>query len=98
MLTASGDFKQLLSDLAAKDASKPGSKDQWASHIDPSNVPLTEQEESRLAWVGVELQPLNKELARANNVSKLTRDGQIGALVSYVYPGSPAEKAGVEVG
>lgn len=98
VLTASGDFKQLLSDLTARDASKPGAEKQWSRHIDPSNVPLTEEQENRLAWVGMELQPLNKELARANNVSKLSGDGKIGALVSYVYQGSPAEKAGVEIG
>ncbi|MCK4624001.1 MAG: PDZ domain-containing protein, partial [Phycisphaerae bacterium] len=67
-------------------------------NIDKANIPLTEEEESRLAWMGVELQGLNKELARINNVSDLTNDGATGALVSYVYPGSPADKAGIEVG
>jgi len=69
-----------------------------AAHTDPSNVPLVAEEESRLAWLGVELQPLNRELARLNNLSDLTRDGQIGALVSYIYPGSPADQAGVTAG
>jgi serine protease Do len=68
-----------------------------ASNVDPNNVPLAAADENRLAWLGVVLQPLNRELARANNVSDLTRDGQIGAVVSYVYPGSPAAKAGVEM-
>jgi hypothetical protein len=80
--TAGRQLKEVLGDLA--------------KNVDPSNVPLAEGEENRLAWLGVELQPLNKELARVNNVSHLTRDGQIGAIVSYVYPGSPANKAGVE--
>jgi len=66
-----------------------------AGNVDKDNVPLPEAEESRLAWLGVELQPLNRELARLNNLSHLTRDGQIGALISYVYPGSPAGAAGV---
>lgn len=65
---------------------------------DVSNVPLSEEEENRLAWTGVELQALDKELARINNVSDLTRDGQIGALVSYVYEDSPAAAAGVKPG
>ena len=65
---------------------------------DPGNVPLSEQEEHRLAWLGTELQPLNRELARENKVSELTHDGATGALVSYVYPGSPAAGAGVEPG
>ena len=68
-----------------------------AGNVDSNNVPLTEAEENRLAWLGVVLQPLNRELARANNVSDLTRDGQIGAVVSYVYPESPAAKAGVKM-
>ena len=67
-------------------------------HIDPDNVPLTEADENRLAWMGVELQGLDRELARANNVSEQTKDGEIGALVSYIYPESPAAKAGVQPG
>jgi hypothetical protein len=66
--------------------------------LDSSNVPLSEEEENRLAWLGVELQALDKELARINNVSDLTRDGQIGAMVSYVYENSPAAKAGIKPG
>ncbi len=65
---------------------------------DPGNVPLSEAEENRLAWLGVELQPLNKELARANGVAHLTNDGENGALVTYLYPGGPAEKAGLAAG
>ncbi len=65
---------------------------------DPNNVPLTEEEENRLAWVGVELQAMSQELARANSVSDLTKDGETGGLVTFVYPGSPAAKAGVEPG
>ncbi len=65
---------------------------------DPANVPLTEAEDSRLAWLGVELQPLNKDLARVNKVSDETRDGETGALVTYVYEGSPAAKTGLEPG
>lgn len=69
-----------------------------ARHSDPNNVPLDDRSEQRLAWLGVELQPLNKELARANNVAHLTEDGDTGALVTFIYPGSPAAKAGVEQG
>ena len=65
---------------------------------DPNNVPLSEEQENRLAWVGVELQAMSQELARANNVSDLTKDGETGGLVTFVYPGSPAAKAGVEPG
>ncbi len=68
------------------------------SNIDTNNVPLSEEAENRLAWIGVELQGLNQELARANNVSDLTSDGDTGALVTLVHPDSPAGKAGVEAG
>jgi hypothetical protein len=67
-------------------------------YADPSNVPLSDNEENRLAWLGVELQSMNKELARANNVSEQTQDGETGAMVTYVYPNSPAAKAGIETG
>jgi serine protease Do len=67
-------------------------------HADPANVPLTDEQEGRVAWMGVVLQPLDKELARANKVADVTHDGQIGALVTFVYPGSPAADAGIEAG
>ena len=72
--------------------------DDLPNHLDVGNVPLAEGEESRLAWIGAELQPLDRELARANKVSDLTHDGESGAIVSYVYPNSPAAKAGIEPG
>ena len=65
---------------------------------DPANVPLSEEEENRLAWMGVVLQPLDAELAKANKVSELTKGGDVGGFVSFVYPGSPAARAGVEAG
>lgn len=66
--------------------------------FDLKNVPMTEEEESRLAWLGVELQGLNEELARANHVSSYCNNGEHGALITHVYPDSPAEKAGIKVG
>jgi hypothetical protein len=69
-----------------------------AQFADAGNVPLSEADENRLAWLGIELQGLSKELARANNVSDLTRDGETGAVVTHVYPDSPAAKAGIEPG
>jgi S1-C subfamily serine protease len=65
---------------------------------DASNVPVSEAEENKLAWLGAELQPLNQELARANNVSTQTRDGETGALVTFVHPDSPAARSGLVVG
>ncbi len=69
-----------------------------AMHCDPANVPLSEEQENRLAWLGVELQGLDRELARVNHVSELTQDGEFGGLISHVYPGSPAEQAGLAPG
>lgn len=68
------------------------------SNADPDNVPLSEADESRIAWLGVELQNLDEDLANANNISELTQNGEVGAIVSFVYPESPAEAAGVQVG
>jgi hypothetical protein len=72
--------------------------DDLEHHQDPDNRPLSEAEENRLAWLGVELQALDQDLARMHGVSDQTRDGQTGALVVHVYPGSPAERAGIEAG
>jgi len=72
--------------------------DDLDGHLDPVNVPLSEEEELRLAWLGVEMQSLDEELARLYNVSEMTRDGRTGALVSYVYADSPAAAAGVRDG
>lgn len=68
------------------------------ANADPDNVPVPEKEEKRLAWMGVQSQPLGPELARFNKVAHLTSDGSSGALISYVYPDSPASKAGVKPG
>jgi hypothetical protein len=67
-------------------------------HVDPDNRPLTEEEEGRLAWLGVELQPMTPDLARMNGISHLTNGGTTGALVTYVYAGSPAARAGIALG
>ena len=69
-----------------------------AAHADPTNVPLTAEEESRIAWLGAEVQPLTPELARFNDVADETNDGATGALVSFVYPDSPAAEMGIEPG
>jgi hypothetical protein len=65
---------------------------------DPSNVPLTEEDEGRTAWLGVMLQPLDPELATANGVADVTRGGEFGGIVTFVYPDSPAEAAGIAPG
>ncbi len=51
-----------------------------------------------VAFPGIEYQVLNTDLARSLGVSRLTRHGQMGLLVSYVYKNSAAERAGLKVG
>lgn len=68
------------------------------ARLDPENRPLSEDDENRLAWLGVELQPMDPDLARVNNVVDQTAGGQSGAMVTYVYADSPASAAGIEVG
>jgi len=67
----------------------------WA---DPANIPRDEASERQLVWLGVDLQPLTRELARAHNVAERTRDGANGALVIKVYPDTPAARAGLRTG
>lgn len=69
-----------------------------AEALDTENRPLTEAEENRLAWLGVEMQPMDEDLARLNNVADQTAGGRSGGIVTYVYADSPASTAGVEVG
>lgn len=66
--------------------------------INPAIQPLAKEDEQRLGWIGIDLQPLDRALAEANNVTIPTRSGSFGGIVSLVYPGSPAEQAGVEPG
>jgi hypothetical protein len=66
--------------------------------FDPNNVPRSEADENRIAWLGAELQPLTRDLARANGVADATNDGSFGAIVSHVYSNSPAAAAGVQPG
>lgn len=67
-------------------------------YSDSTNVPLTLEQENRITWLGVILQPLNRELAKLHNISDISKNGRIGAVISHVYPGSPADKAGIEPG
>jgi hypothetical protein len=66
--------------------------------LDAENRPLSEAEENRLAWLGVELQAMEPELARASGVMDQTGGGRAGGIVTYVYADSPASQAGLRVG
>lgn len=72
--------------------------DDLEAHLDANNVPLPEEEEDRIAWLGVELQRIDPELARINDIADITNDGSFGAFVTYVYEDSPAQRAGLKMG
>ena len=69
--------------------------EKWA---DKRNQPLDEKEENRIAWLGVETQPLDKKLAATLNVTPQSDGGDSGLLINYVHPDSPAVKLGLQVG
>jgi len=65
-------------------------------HSLPIWRPMTKQESKRLVWLGVEFDPITKELAKRLKVDGPTRGGAVGLTVSSVYPGSPAAGLGIE--
>ncbi len=67
----------------------------WA---DPRNQPMSEAESRRLAWLGVDLQPLDADLALTHGVAAQTENGSHGALVTHVYADSPAARVGLKMG
>jgi len=62
---------------------------------DVSVMPQEEVEAKRLPWLGVEFEGLDKGVAELLKVSAPTRDGRRGLIVTRVYDGSPAHKAGI---
>src|SRR2546430_13641900 len=57
VLTSAAQIRAALSDLK--------------SNSDPANVPLGEEQENRLAWLGVGPQPLHQELRSEEHTSEL---------------------------
>lgn len=55
-------------------------------------------QKKRKPWLGVETQNIGKDWAELRGAQRETRDGTIGQLVTLVYPGSPAERAGLKAG
>ncbi len=64
--------------------------------IDETNRPVEKQQEKRLITLGVEWQKLDVNLAKAFRAEEETRGGEIGLLVTHVYPGSAAKAAGLQ--
>jgi len=72
---------------------------QPAGHLDPRAVPMSKKDEKKLVWLGVEFQELSKPVAETLGVQDrdFTNDGRRGLMVTELYPGSPAERAGIRV-
>ncbi|MBI3857352.1 MAG: hypothetical protein HY293_16820 [Planctomycetes bacterium] len=70
-----------------------------AAHFDARAVPMSKKDEKKLVWLGVEFQEFSKPLAEALGVQErdLTNDGRRGLIVTELYAGSPAAKAGIQV-
>jgi len=62
------------------------------------NVPGKPGDPVFSGWIGVELQPLDYELAKLHGLMYETNQGETGALITHVHPESPAAKAGVRSG
>ncbi|MCL1887553.1 MAG: hypothetical protein FWF96_01610 [Kiritimatiellaeota bacterium] len=76
-----------------------------ADECDPANVPLSERDENRIAWLGVELQGISAQLAQEMKITRLLgneasrgSDSGNGGIITLTYPGSPAERAGLKEG
>jgi hypothetical protein len=69
-----------------------------ASALDPRVQVLQPGMEMRRPWLGVEFTTVNRQLAEALGCRAETRDGEIGLLVQFVYPNSPAERIGLKTG
>ena len=63
--------------------------------FDPNIRSMTKAQAKRRMWLGIEYDPLNRELAKRVDLEPLTKDGSIGFMVSAVYEGSPAAEMGI---
>ena len=68
-----------------------------ARPYNPEFAPRAESERDRLVWLGVETVELTDALAREKNAQSYVERYHRPPLVTEVYPGSPAAKAGVRV-
>lgn len=63
--------------------------------LDPLCPVDKEDEGGAIGWIGLDLQPLDEDLAEAFDLVEETESGEYGAIVTRVHPGSSADKAGV---
>ena len=69
-----------------------------AKAFDPLACPLAAPEKKRIVWLGVEYQPVDRDLMELEGLLGPTREGRIGLKVSHVYARSPAEALGLAPG
>lgn len=63
--------------------------------FDPYLMPVDEEQGQRLVDFGVEIQSLDVNTAQLFHVTRESRGGRIGVLVTHVYPGSTAAGIGI---
>ena len=67
--------------------------------FDSENIPRKSSDRKRVAYFGVEVQAAGLEMAREKKaMAYLKTNPESAALVTDVYPGSPADKLGVKTG
>ena len=66
--------------------------------IDAAIKPVPDDADGAIGWIGLDLQPVNQDLAEALGVLPATENGAFGGIVVRIHPGSPAAKAGVQEG
>ncbi len=64
--------------------------------FDPFLMPVDEDQGQRLVDLGVEIQALDANTAKLFHVTRESRGGRIGVLVTHVYPGSTADQIGLQ--
>jgi len=69
-----------------------------AESVDVNYKPLSEQDTKRFVWLGIEMQDITHDLAKAKGAALVTKGGSVGALITYIYKGSPADRAGIKNG
>lgn len=67
-------------------------------HIVPNLRPMSVIESRKIVWLGVEMQPMNRNLAEHLDVLEVTKMGNIGGRITWVYKDSPADRAGLKIG
>ncbi len=69
--------------------------DNPTSYFDPRVVRRDEKDQDRRVWLGIEFNPLSRDLAESLGCRKESKDGTVGLMINQIYAGSPAEQIGL---